>query len=291
MRSNKIQPKENIQVKNKIEHDRNIKAAPFKTDIRKTTPHKHDNYFEILYLSKGSGFHFIDNFPHKVDPPVLFFVRKEQVHHWELTTKPKGYVVIIKKSFIEKTLDSELKSLFSKVSKQSSISVKDNGTIEKLFELLTEENKITSEHTITITEGLLKALLSKMLEIALPTSKSPLTKSDLYNSFIEMLGSGEALKNKVAHYAEILNTSPQNLNAVCRKAANQSATEVLGEFILSEAKRMLIYNTKTISEISYELDFSDASHFVKYFKKATGQTPQQFRINSRYHTNFKYTTF
>jgi AraC-like DNA-binding protein len=274
------QLKDTVQVKNKIELDRNIKAAPFKKDIRKTTPHKHDNYFEILYLSKGSGFHFIDNFQHKVNPPVLFFVRKEQVHHWELTKEPNGYVVIIKKSFIEKTLDNELKLLFSKVSKLSCINVKDNETIERLFELLAEENKILTESTFTITEGLLKALLSKILEIARPTLKTPSTKSDLYNSFIEILSSGETLKNKVAHYAEKLNTSPQNLNAICRKVANQSATEVLGEFILSEAKRLLIYTTKTISEISYELDFSDASHFVKYFKKATRQTPQQFRVNS-----------
>jgi AraC family transcriptional activator of pobA len=274
------QLKDTVQVKNKIELDRNIKAAPFKKDIRKTTPHKHDNYFEILYLSKGSGFHFIDNFQHKVNPPVLFFVRKEQVHHWELTKEPNGYVVIIKKSFIEKTLDNELKLLFSKVSKLSCINVKDNETIERLFELLAEENKILTESTFTITEGLLKALLSKILEIARPTLKTPSTKSDLYNSFIEILSSGETLKNKVAHYAEMLNTSPQNLNAICRKVVNQSAAEVLGEFILSEAKRLLIYTTKTISEISYELDFSDASHFVKYFKKATRQTPQQFRVNS-----------
>jgi len=272
--------KSQIDIKDKSEKGKLIKAAPFKKDIRKTVPHKHHNYFEIIYLSEGSGYHYIDNYQYKVEPPVMFFVRKEQVHYWELTKEPEGYVVIVKKAFIEKTLDNELKSLFAKVSGLSSLSVSDNQTIEQLLELLCKENNTQSEQTFTISEGLLKALISKVLEVAKPTLKETEPKSDLYNSFLNLLHSGKLLKNKVSYYAELLNTSPQNLNAVCRKSANQSATEVLGEFIVSEAKRLLIYTSKTVSEVSYELDFSDSSHFVKYFKKATRQTPQQFRVNS-----------
>ena len=40
-----------LTVNNKIESDRTIKIAPFKKEIRKTAPHKHNNYFEIIYLS------------------------------------------------------------------------------------------------------------------------------------------------------------------------------------------------------------------------------------------------
>lgn len=272
--------RKDLPVKNKIELDKVIKVAPFKKDIRKTTPHKHNSYFEIVYLSKGKGNHFIDSRKYPVSPPVMYFVRKEQVHYWELTTEPEGFVVIIKKSFIQKSLDSELKSLFTKISGQSSLSVKDNTTIHKLFELLTEENKVDGENTFHIIEGLLKALLSKVLEIAKPVIKKAEIKSDLYQSFLSLLSSGDTIKNRVAYYAEQLNTSPQNLNAACRKAVNQSATDVLSEFIISEAKRLLLYTDKTVSEISIDLDFNDSSHFVKYFKRILGQTPQSFRTNS-----------
>ncbi|MGN6491893.1 MAG: helix-turn-helix domain-containing protein [Agriterribacter sp.] len=269
-----------LQVKNKIEVNKTIKIAPFKKDIRKTSPHIHDNYFEIIYLSAGSGYHFIDSYRHEVNPPVIYFVRKDQVHYWELNTEPEGFVVIIKKHFIAKSLDDQLKALLTKISHFSSLSVKDNATIHSLFEILVKENNEENENSFHIIEGLLKALLEKVIAVAKPVINKKELKADLYQNLIGMLNSGEAVKHSVQFYAEKLNTSPQNLNAVCRKAVNQSATEVLSGFIISEAKRLLLYTNKTISEIAFALEFIDASHFVKYFKRATGQTPQAFRLSS-----------
>jgi AraC family transcriptional activator of pobA len=51
----------------------------------------------------------------------------------------------------------------------------------------------------------------------------------------------------------------------------------LSEFVLNETKRLLLYTDKTISEIAFDLAFTDPSHFVKYFKKAVGCTPKAFR--------------
>jgi AraC-like DNA-binding protein len=267
-------------VKNKIEGDKTIKIAPFKKEIRKTDPHKHNNYFEIIYLSQGSGYHYIDSRKFEVKPPIMYFIRKEQVHHWELVKELDGFVVIVKKSFIENSLDSELKSLFTKISRQSSLSVKENAVINKLFEILAEENKTEGENAFHIIEGLLKALLAKVLEVAKPVINKMEAKHDLYQSFLSLLNKGSIVKNAVHYYAGQLNTSPQNLNTACRKAVDQSATEVLAEFLISEAKRLLHYTDNTVSEIAFTLDFIDSSHFVKYFKRFTGQTPQSFRLGS-----------
>lgn len=266
-----------LPVKNKIETDTLIKVTSFKKDIRKTTPHKHNSYFEIIYLSQGSGYHYIDSRRYEVVPPVMYFVRKEQVHYWEMESEPDGFVVIIKKAFIEKSLDNELKSLFTKISSQSSLSVKNNAAIHTILSMLAEEYKTEGENTFHIIEGLLKALLAKILDVAKPVINKREIQSDLYQSFINLLNDGKAARNTVHHYAALLKTSPQNLNTACRKAVSLSATEVLAEFIISEAKRLLLYTNKTVSEISYSLDFLDSSHFVKYFKRFTGHTPQAFR--------------
>lgn len=260
-----------INIKDKSETDKFIKIAPFRQEIRKTEPHKHNNYFEIIYLSKGKGTHRIDHNSFPIKPPVIFFVRKEQVHYWDITTVPKGFVIIIKKEFIEKTYDNELKALLSKMSGQVSLQLKEHKTIEQVFDLLAKEINLT------IIEGLLKALFAKIIETAKPLTNKTKITSNTFQSFKELLSKTDELQNNVGHYAKLLNTTPQNLNTICRKNANQSASDILAEYIISEAKRLLHYTDNTVSEISFSLGFSDSSHFVKYFKRYTTKTPQTFR--------------
>lgn len=270
----------NIDIKDKTQPTEDFKISPFRKEVRKTSPHKHNNYFEIIYLSGGSGFHTIDFRKFEVTPPVIFFVRQEQTHHFDLEGEPAGFVAILKRTFVQKSLDNELKLLLTKLSSQHCLSVSDNQTIDQLFQLLAKEYIVNSEQSFHIIEGLLKALLAKILSIAKPAIRSSELRSDLYQSFLELLQAGTVVKNSVQFYAEQLNTSPQNLNAACRKAIDQSSTEVLANFIISEAKRLLLYTNNTVSQIALTLDFIDASHFVKYFKRITGQTPQSFRLSS-----------
>lgn len=197
-----------LLINNKIESDKVLKVAPFKKGIRKTTPHKHNNYFEIIYLSQGSGYHYIDLNRYAIKPPVVFFVRQEQVHYWDITSEPDGYVVIIRRPFVEKSVDSELKSLLAQISSECCLQLTETNTIEKLLELLTEENNAGGSNSFPIIEGLLKSLVAKVLEVAKPVSTKQEHKSDLFQSFIQLLSADNGLKNKVAYYAEKLNTTP-----------------------------------------------------------------------------------
>ncbi|ELR72050.1 Transcriptional regulator, AraC family [Fulvivirga imtechensis AK7] len=273
--------KPEIQTKNKIEDENGIKVATFRKNIRTTTPHKHNSYFEIIYISKGSGHHSIDGVQFRIDPPVLFFVRKEQVHHWALQSEPEGYVLIIKNSFVRNSLDKELGALIARLSTQSALKVTSPACIDSLFKLLTEEMKISLEENIRVVEGLLKALLAKILMVTRPHLQHVKGTSPAFNAFLELLLQERNLMNSVAHYARLLHVTPQNLNSICRKAVNHSASDIIADLIVNEAKRLLIYTDKTIGEVAFELNFKDPSHFVKYFKRLSGQTPKSYREKER----------
>lgn len=270
----------NLQIKDKSENRVFMKVAAFRKNIRKTEPHKHNSYLELVYLSAGRGFHTIDNRRYEVRPPVLFFIRQEQVHHWDLDTEvePDGYVVILKRAFFEQSMDGELKKLLAALSRLSCAYLEENPIIQQLFELLVSENAAAERDlSFSIVEGLLKALFGKIIQVARPVVEKNQRRTDLYLAFKALLVGDRPIKNNVAYYAGLLNTTPQNLNAICRKAVDRPAAGVLAEAIIDEAKRLLIYTDNTIAEVSFSLSFKDPSHFAKYFKRHAGYTPQGFR--------------
>lgn len=267
-----------IKINDKIETGTSFKIAEFRKDIRKTKPHKHNKYIELVYFIEGKGDHTIDNNKIKIEPSILFVVRKEQVHFWNIETVPSGYVILLKKSFVENSMDKDMQQLIFKISKYPFLFPKDKDTIESLFAILLKEyNSFKKDNTIVI-EGLFKVLLAKLCQ---SENKTIANRQTLYHKYIELLTIEKLDSARVEDYAISLNTTPQNLNNICRKEANISASTILSKFIISEAKRLLWYSNLSIQEISYSLPFKDNSHFSKFFKRTVGKTPSEFRANHK----------
>lgn len=267
-----------ITTQDKSQRGATIQVEPFRKHIRKTKPHKHHKYFELVFLDKGSGWHSIDHRTYEVQPPVLFFIRKEQVHHWDLTSEPGGYVLIMKKDFFDNGTDPALISMLTQVSQLTALPLPSQTALPSLFHLLEQTVQLAPTYRQEAIEGLLKTLFAHLLEHAATKRPSPLPGMDTFQTFQALLIEPATLQNSVAYYAEQLNTSPQNLNAICRQQVDQSASEFIAHHIISEAKRYLDYSAQSISEIAYLLNFKDPSHFIKYFKRHAGLTPQAFRL-------------
>ena len=81
----------------------------------------------------------------------------------------------------------------------------------------------------------------------------------------------------VALFAEQLNLSPNYFGDLVKKETGISAQEFIQKKLIEAAKERVFDNSKSISEIAYELGFKYPQHFTRLFKSKTGVTPNDFR--------------
>ncbi|WP_236652841.1 helix-turn-helix domain-containing protein [Chitinophaga vietnamensis] len=87
-------------------------------------------------------------------------------------------------------------------------------------------------------------------------------------------------KRKVSDYAELLNVTANHLNRTVKNSTGNTASAAISEMLLREAKAVLKYTDASVSEVSYQLDFSDPAAFSRFFREQTGITPMAFRRNA-----------
>ena len=80
-------------------------------------------------------------------------------------------------------------------------------------------------------------------------------------------------------YADLLFITPKYLTETIKEVSGQTAGEVIDSFTVQEARIQLKTTSKTISEISEQLNFSDQSSFGKFFKRLSGLSPSGYRRN------------
>ena len=127
---------------------------------------------------------------------------------------------------------------------------------------------------------LLKRLLIFSTRVArknLPEPEMTASKLNLIRNFNILVEEHFRTKHKVSDYAEMLNKSPKSLSNYFLKYYNKSPYKVISDRICLEAERLLIFSDKNVSEVAYELEFLEASHFSKFFKKHTGNSPKEYK--------------
>jgi AraC-like DNA-binding protein len=78
-------------------------------------------------------------------------------------------------------------------------------------------------------------------------------------------------------FADQLAVHTNHLNRALKETTGKTTTELISERLIREAKALLLHSNWNITEIGYGLGFDHASNFNIFFKKGSGQTPNQFR--------------
>ncbi len=100
---------------------------------------------------------------------------------------------------------------------------------------------------------------------------------EVAQKFIALINHYYIEKRTVEEYAHELAISAKHLSHSVKIASGKNALSFITDRMLTEAKSLLQFSDLEISEIAYQLNFSDPANFGKFFKKLSGMTPLQYR--------------
>ncbi|RNI38748.1 AraC family transcriptional regulator [Hanamia caeni] len=82
----------------------------------------------------------------------------------------------------------------------------------------------------------------------------------------------------VASCADELHLSPGYFGDLVKKETGKTAQEYIQAKVIDVAKERIFDQSKSISQIAYELGFKYPQHFTRLFKQRVGQSPNEYRI-------------
>ncbi len=248
-------------------------------------PHRHD-FFEVLFLQKGSGIHVIDSSKYKIEPPCIFFMSPGQAHKLELSSDIEGYLYIFAAEYYLYDKNNQNKLLefpFFFTINQDNPPLQLTNESDSLFFKQLFTKAISEVEKNIINTDLTRSLLDTILNFASSLYKIDENKIEkgkghlLVKRFFQLVEENYQKNISVNHYAEMLAITPNHLTQTIKQLTGRTSNEILQSKQILEIKRLLIHTTLSVTQIAYELNFNDQSYFTKFFKKATGITPLQFR--------------
>lgn len=127
-------------------------------------------------------------------------------------------------------------------------------------------------------------LLSVWLERQLLNHADSLAASSaarrLARRYAELVEQRFHTHDSVSHYAAALDVTPTHLTRVCRESCGRTASDLLADRKIAEARRLLADTRLPVKQIAAGLGFASPAYFTRTFQARTGTAPMAFRRSS-----------
>lgn len=268
-------------------------SIPFKFVVLKPSAndeteraHRH-NFFQLFFLTTDGGKHLIDFEEQDFKANSVHIVNPGSIHKVSRTNQTNGFVLLFSRNFVNPRLEESSLFLyrndFNKFLKLDALNFQE---ILRYLGKIQQEGAATNAFQQQGIQSLLELILIDIQRQLTFETAHMANDTDLLFDHFKSLVSQHFTKQSTLHfYAEHLNISTEKLNKICKSKVNKTASTLLQERILLEAKRLLFHASFSVKEIAFQLGFEDPSYFNRFFKQKIGETPKSFRlaIREKYH--------
>ncbi len=247
-------------------------------------PFRIDMTMAIIY-EQGSADLKINMRDYHIEAPAVLLVLNDQIyqsagHSEDLRSK----VILMSRSFSDSLFanSGEILPLKSSIMKNPVMKIENEENVfGQFFQLLQniaasprQEFKIESARHLTLSMFYgYSHMKHEVNEVKSANSR----QEEIFTKFTELLERHHKKEREIAFYADKMCMTSKHLSQVIKDYTGKTALGIIEEYVISEAKSMLLSTTMSIQQISDELKFPSQSVFGKYFKRVAGISPSEYR--------------
>lgn len=242
------------------------------------------NFWSILYITEGSGDHYVDFVKYPYKKGDIIFVQMNQVHKYSVNSDVQGYLIHINEPFFY-GIDGFNGDVFLEFVDRSfgspviSFDTSTERTNRLLIDLIYREySKNINELNVKLIATLFQGFILS-LENQVPKNDKILESKDYenYKEYRKLVEEHYHETRNVEDYAKMMLLSKKTINQATRKVVGLSAKEYIINRIILEIKRYLSQGELMNYEIADLLGFGEAGNMTKFFKRYEGLSPKEFK--------------
>ncbi|MEM7440339.1 MAG: AraC family transcriptional regulator [Pseudomonadota bacterium] len=230
---------------------------------------------KYFWISKGNGRCMINGVTRSFGPNTAIFIPHDTPHQLELSSNVFGTVVTVDPSVPVALPKQPVFLPILNLMDQKQVA----GRFDRIF---AEFNALGLGRNLAVEYlvGLLTVMTARMAQKLVKKPQNT-ASGRLMQSFVTLLERDYRSARTLAQYAAELGVTPTHLTRVCQQVNGKSASRLIQERVLAEARMMLSNTDHKILEISSKLGFSSPAYFTRLFSQKQGLTPKEFRERSQ----------
>lgn len=242
-------------------------------------------FYMLIFFTNGKSKHLVDFVWHEVKENTVIYLTKGQINAFHFKKEMKGFMLLFTEEYfnaqLNKLPNDTIIRLFTSHLFSPKVQIPNNSNVGDYIrfffhEFYKEEGAFNKRNIINNLYSIIFSKLEALKQYQTFYLKDS-NKLKTFLNFKTLLEKKYHKSRNADFYASQLHITYKHLNSICKEVINQTAKQFIDDFIILEAKRNLINSSIKSTELAYSIGFDESSNFVKYFKKHTGLTPNNFK--------------
>ena len=245
------------------------------------------NFILMALCRKGRAQHCIDTRQQTVKPGDLLFISERHIIDNYMASPDFECLCILVSTqfyhgFVQNVRNVSSLLLFTMNNPVVQLTPHEIQVYSNYYRTIREKISDTEHHYRTeVVKALLLAMFYDMsgvtYRVEQSSSKGQSRADVIFAEFIQQLEQNYRTERRVSWYAQQMGITPKYLSEIIKQISKRTPNEWIDSYVVLEIRVLLKNSTKSIKEITEELNFPNQSFLGKYFKEHVGMSPSEYR--------------